>query len=103
MTANRWLYRETVKPWLVADLMILNRTMPRSLASCQHMILEHLDALSDEYERQGESQRLASHALRQLEAANMTESFQSGLHEFITAFLAANNRLGLAIVDQYLR
>ena len=103
VTAYRWLYRETVKPWLVADLMILNRKMPRSLASCQHMIVIHLDGLADDYGRQGESQRLAAHALRQLEDANMTDIFQSGLHEFIEAYLSANNRLGLAIVDQYLR
>lgn len=103
VTAYRWLYRETVKPWLVADLMILNRQMPRSLASCQHMIVEHLDALADDYGRQGESQRLASTGLLQLEDANMTDIFQSGLHEFIQAFLFANNRLGSAIADQYLR
>ena len=35
LTAYRWVYRESVKPWLVADLLILNRQMPRSLASCQ--------------------------------------------------------------------
>lgn len=103
VTAYRWLYRETVKPWLVADLMILNRKMPRSLASCQHMIVIHLDGLADDYGRQGESQRLAAHALLQLEDANMTDIFQSGLHEFIEAYLFANNRLGVAIVDQYLR
>ncbi len=103
VTAYRWLYRETVKPWLVADLMILNRQMPRSLASCQGMIVEHLDALAEEYGRQGESQRLAAAALRLLEDANMTDIFQSGLHEFIQRFLFSNNRLGMAIADQYLR
>ncbi len=103
VTAYRWLYRETVKPWLVADLMILNRQMPRSLASCQGMIVEHLDALSEDYGRQGESQRLASAGLRQFEDANMTDIFQAGLREFIEAFLFSNNRLGQAISDQYLR
>ena len=102
VTAYRWLYRETVKPWLVADLMILNRQMPRSLASCQNMIVEHLDALADEYGRQGESQRLASACQRELSAGNMTDIFQAGLHEFILGFLRKNNRLGLAIADQYL-
>src|ERR1700716_3072007 len=34
LTAYHWVYRETLKPWLIADLLILNDTLPRSLASC---------------------------------------------------------------------
>jgi uncharacterized alpha-E superfamily protein len=34
LTAYHWVYRESVKPLLIADLLILNRRMPRSLASC---------------------------------------------------------------------
>lgn len=34
LTAYHWVYRQSVKPWLVADLLILNRQMPRSLANC---------------------------------------------------------------------
>jgi len=33
LTAYHWVYRETLKPWLIADLLILNNTLPRSLAS----------------------------------------------------------------------
>jgi len=40
LTSYYWVYQESVKPWLVADLLILNRQMPRSLAmtpiSCRH-------------------------------------------------------------------
>src|ERR1700739_1075715 len=28
-TAYHWVYRETLKPWLIADLLILNDTLPR--------------------------------------------------------------------------
>ena len=34
LTAYHWVYRESLKPWLIADLLILNKQMPRSLASC---------------------------------------------------------------------
>ena len=34
LTAYHWVYRESVKPWLIADLLILKDEMPRSLASC---------------------------------------------------------------------
>ena len=32
----------------------------------------------------------------------MRRIFQGGLHEYILAFLAENNRLGQAITEQYL-
>ncbi|MET0295296.1 MAG: alpha-E domain-containing protein [Phenylobacterium sp.] len=102
LTAYRWVYHETVKPWLVADLLILNRQMPRSLASCQRQIVEHLDAIAEAYGRQGESQRLAATTLNALSAASMDDIFQSGLHEFIGDFLSDNNRLGVTVAEQYL-
>src|SRR3546814_2207603 len=34
VTAYRWVYREGLQPWLIADLMILREEMPRSLAAC---------------------------------------------------------------------
>src|SRR5229473_1724875 len=34
LTAYPWVYRESVKPWLIADLLILRDELPRSLASC---------------------------------------------------------------------
>ncbi len=42
LTAYHWVYRDSLKPWLIADLLILNDQMPRSLASCY----ENLVALS---------------------------------------------------------
>lgn len=102
LNAYRWVYRQSLKPWLVADLLILNRRMPRSLASCQRMIVSHLDGLADAYGRQGESQRLASTLLHELTDARIDDIFQSGLHEFIGDFLARNNRLGRAVAEQYL-
>jgi uncharacterized alpha-E superfamily protein len=102
LTAYRWVYRESVRPWLVADLMVLNRQMPRSLASCQGMIVSFLEQLAAAYGRRGPSQRMASARLTQFESAKIEDIFQSGLHEYIVAFLAENNALASAIHDQYL-
>ena len=33
-TAYHWVYRDRVKPWLIADLLILKPAMPRSLIAC---------------------------------------------------------------------
>ncbi len=102
LTSYHWVYRESVKPWLVADLLILNRQMPHSLASCYENISRYLDELAVFYNRQGNSQRIARATLTKLANAKMEQIFQSGLHEFIGNFVAENNRLGGAIAEQYL-
>lgn len=101
-TSYHWVYRDSVKPWLVADLLILNRQMPRSLASCYENINRYLDDLAQFYGRQGQAQRLARSITTTLGNGRMEDIFQSGLHEFITKFLMDNNRVGNAIGDQYL-
>ncbi|GJD87921.1 alpha-E domain-containing protein [Methylobacterium hispanicum] len=100
--AYHWVYRESIKPLLVADLLILNRQMPRSFANCYGMLVEHLDLIADAYGRRGPSQRLASNMLARLEGEDIDRIFAAGLHEFVTAFIGENNRVGQAIADQYL-
>jgi uncharacterized alpha-E superfamily protein len=102
LTAYRWVYRESIQAWLVADLLILNRQMPRSLASCQAVIVRCLDQMAEAYGRRGQSQRLASAGLAKLGEYTIEQIFQSGLHEFISDFIEENNRLGAAITEQYL-
>jgi uncharacterized alpha-E superfamily protein len=102
LTAYHWVYRESVKPWLVADLLVLNAQMPRSLKSCYDNIVRVLDDLARQYGRQGPSQRLSRTTLSRLENTSITALFETGVHEFISAFIADNNRLGSAVTEQYL-
>src|SRR3984957_5211314 len=41
-TAYPWVYREPLKPGLTADLLILNDSLPRSLASCYGNLVRNL-------------------------------------------------------------
>ena len=59
LTAYHWVYRENVKPWLVADLLMLKDEMPRSLASCYENLVQNLDRIATAYGRQGPAQRQA--------------------------------------------
>jgi uncharacterized alpha-E superfamily protein len=102
LTSYNWVYRQGVRPWLVADFLILQKQQPRSLISSYEALNRNLDLLAEGYGRQGKSQRLARATLGQLENTEIEALFQSGLHEFITAFIADNNRLGSAIAEQYL-
>jgi uncharacterized alpha-E superfamily protein len=102
LTAYHWVYRENVKPWLVADLLMLKDEMPRSLASCYENLVQNLDRIAHAYGRQGPAQRLARTIRARLENSRIEEIFQSGLHEFIDSFVEDNNRLGTAVAQQYL-
>ena len=102
LTAYHWVYRESIKPWLIADLLILKPQMPRSLISCYENIARYLDNIGRGYGRQGPAQRHARNVMARLEQASIKDIFQTGMHEFITGFVADNDRLGLEIAEQYL-
>ena len=101
-TSYHWVYRQALKPWLVADLMILNPQMPRSLAACYENITRNLDQIAQGYGRQGAAQRQARAMFTRLESADIDEVISAGLHEFISEFIAENIRLGSLITEQYL-
>ena len=52
--------------------------------------------------RQGPAQRHARRVRTRLDNSRMDEIFKGGLHEFISGFIADNNRLGTLITEQYL-
>jgi uncharacterized alpha-E superfamily protein len=100
-TAYRWVYREAVKPWLVADLLIFNDRMPRSLAFCYATIVQLLDHLGSASGRRGPAHRQASQIQLDLRESDIQAVFSSGLHEFLERFITDNNRLGLAIAEEF--
>jgi uncharacterized alpha-E superfamily protein len=96
------VFRENIRPWLVADLLILKDEMPRSLASCYENLVQNLDRIALAYGRQGPAQRQARAVRARLENSRIEGIFQSGLHEFIGGFIEDNHRLGTAVAQQYL-
>lgn len=96
-----YLYRENPKPWRIAELLVLRREMPRSLYNCMQEIDFHLNGLAEEYGVRHDCHRLAGKMFSQLRYANAHEIFQNGLHEFLTDFIARNNRLGREIAQFY--
>ena len=101
-TAYHWVYRESVRPWLVADLLVLKREMPRSLISCYECMVGDLDRLARNHGRQGAAQRQARGLFGRMELMTKDSLFQSGLHEFLLMFMVENNRLGTLVAEQYL-
>jgi uncharacterized alpha-E superfamily protein len=101
LTAYRWVYRSSVKPWLVADLLIFNDQMPRSLTCCYATIVQLLDQLAATSGRRGPAHRQATKIQLQLRERDVQTVFASGLHEFLAEFIVDNNRLGAAIAEQF--
>ena len=83
------------------DLLVQRSEMPRSLASCYENLARFLDLIGERYGQQGPSQRLARSIHAGLVNHRREDIFQRGLHEFVTEFIASNNRLSIAIADQY--
>ncbi|MEI9915378.1 MAG: alpha-E domain-containing protein [Methylovirgula sp.] len=102
LNAYHWVYRTSLKPWLIADLLILRMEMPRSLLACYDNIVRFLDSIGQTYGQKGTAQVQAHQVMTRLMKSSTKEIFQSGLHEFVTTFVEDNTRLGTTICQQYL-
>jgi uncharacterized alpha-E superfamily protein len=99
--AYRYIYRQALQPWLIADLLIFRREMPRSLAAAAHETVALLAEIGERTGRQGEADRLARHRLFELEEDNIDSIFQQGLHESLRRFIAETATLDRAIATQF--
>ena len=102
LTAYNWIYRDTVRPSLVTELLILRPEMPRSLISCYDNVARYLEAIAAAYKTTGPSQAHAHDMLAKLRSTSVSDVFHVGLHEFLTTFIENNSQLGQKMTDQYL-
>ena len=97
----RWVYEADYKPAHIADFLILNRRMPRSLAFRYHNILESLDFLAENYGVTHACHATATQTAERLKTATIKDVFDAGLHEFLADFIRDNNRLGDEVAAAY--
>lgn len=97
----RWVYRDAFKPWHIADFLILNPEMPRSLRSCYEELAASLAGLAASYSAATPCAGVAEAILRRLQGGDMKSILQSGLHDFLADFIAGNNRLASDIAATY--
>jgi uncharacterized alpha-E superfamily protein len=95
----RLLYHDQIFPIKVAQLLILERRMPRSLAACFDQITQAMDKIEGQDRA---AKRLASELHARLTHADIEEIFQAGLHEYHTQCLADIYELGQRIQRAYL-
>jgi uncharacterized alpha-E superfamily protein len=103
LRSYHWVYHDRLKPWLIAELLILRPEMPRSLLACTSQAVEALDQIAYYAGgHRGECHRLAGQLHAELKYAKIESIFQAGLHEFLEGFLEHSGQLGGAIASQYL-
>ena len=96
------LHKHGIQPLNVAEFLILEDQMPRSLASCTIQIRDALDSLAEDYGRRLECHRLAGQIHSRLRYGRVEDIFAQGLHEFLTDFIIRNNELANEIRRNYL-
>lgn len=94
----RALTRDDVSPAGVADMLIMNADMPRSLHACLDSVSTILDRISP----QAECTRLAGSAHARLHYGRLEELLADGLDKFVSQFILGNNALGTEIHKDFL-
>ena len=97
----RWMNKGVVTPKGIANFLLLDFSMPRSLAFCQSEIVHNLVHLTREYDVRHESHSMSMEFLNRLMHYTIDEVMDQGLHEFINMFLAENRALAGQIEKDY--
>ncbi|MDB5561133.1 MAG: hypothetical protein JWN11_551 [Hyphomicrobiales bacterium] len=97
----RHVYHDRYKAWNIADYLMLRPEMPRSLIFCARFLDQTLASLDAIYGKTGESRAAAAALLAMLESNDMDRIFAYGLHEFLTEFIARNNRVTETLSETY--
>lgn len=89
----QWLNSGDVSAQGIAEFLILDKRMPRSLAFCYSKIGQYLELLEQEYGQRQDSQIQSDRICMRLSTATVQSIFEDGLHEFLTEFIADTSLL----------
>ncbi len=95
----RKVYRDAVTPVRIAELLILRVDIPRSLHFCMHDVYRILCEVQNR--SSAEATRLAGEIYAALQFGRISNIFHTGLHEYLTEFLEATDRLGEEINESF--
>lgn len=98
----RWVYGPRFQAKNIADFLILNERMPRSLSFSYAKIVSNLDYLAEEYGVRHQCHETAARNLYRLKGKQIDDVFEQGLHEFLSEFIADNALLSSEIAEAYL-
>ena len=96
----RKVYRNVIRPELVAELLILRPDMPRSLAASMDQVVSNLRLVANQHS--AETLRKAGRLQADLRYGRIDEILATGLHAYLTQFLDRVNELGVGISRDFL-
>jgi len=96
-----WLSENDINASSIAEFLILDSRLPRSLRFCTSQVNDNLNFLSDNYKQRLKSNDLSDDLTEQLKKPTINEIFEIGLHEFIGEYIRKNNELGMQIEQDY--
>jgi uncharacterized alpha-E superfamily protein len=96
----RQVYRDTITPWRVAELLVLRADMPRSLRACIDEVENNLQRLRNR--QSSETERRAGLLRAELNYARMDDIIAGGLHQYLTQFSSRVLDLGNRISQDFL-
>ena len=94
------VYRDVIKPELVAELLMLRPDMPRSLLASLNEVVNNLGLLATD--RSNDTLRRAGKLCAELKYGQIDEILATGLHAYLTQFLDRVNDLGSHISRDFL-
>ncbi len=96
-----WVYDAEYRPSNIADFLILNGRMPRSLAYCYEKIVSNLGYLAEDYGERHKAHDTADSIRTMLKRGTIGDVMDQGLHEFLEDFISRNNQLSAEISEGY--
>lgn len=97
----RHVYRDRYKAHNIADFLMLRPEMPRSLIFCARFVEQTMDTLGEFYGKKQDCNEAATQLRAMVEGTTMDTIFTHGLHEFLTEFIARNNRVSSSLSESY--
>lgn len=97
----RWAVEEDFNASNIAEFLILDRRMPRSLAFSAGQIVNSLSHLAEEYQTTHPCHDLANALRGQLVDRDINSIFDEGLHEFVSALIKSTASLAGQIEVDY--
>ena len=96
----RQIYSDQVSPKQVAQLLIFNKQMPRSLVCCVNELIPLIAEMKNQQSK--EIERLLGKLKASLDYSDIDEVFSQGLEEFIEEFLERINHIADEFSNAYL-
>jgi uncharacterized alpha-E superfamily protein len=96
----RKVYRDSITPARVAELLMLRANMPRSLLACMEQVVSNLKAVRNDVS--ADTERLAGKMHAQLQFARIDDILEAGLDNTLSKFMQDIYELGNRISRDFL-